>query len=130
MATFKEVGHKLCELCAAGKFDEAMDTLYADDAVQVEAMAMGPDMPRETKGLAALKDAAAKWSANTEVHEATTTGPFFFEPDRFACVMELDCTSKEGPMKGRHQVQEVCVYTVKDGKISRVEFFYDMPDMG
>ncbi len=130
MATLKEVGRELCALCAAGKFEEAMGSLYAEDAAQVEAMAMGPDMPRETKGLPAIKESAAKWFACTEIHEVKVTGPFFFEPDRFECTMWMDCTSAEGPMKGRHQVEEVCVYTVKDGKIALVEFFYDMPDMG
>jgi ketosteroid isomerase-like protein len=42
--------------------------------------------------------------------------------------MEIDCSHKEGPMQGRHQMKEICVYTVKDGKIVRAEFFYDMPE--
>jgi ketosteroid isomerase-like protein len=25
-------------------------------------------------------------------------------------------------------MKEICVYTVKDGKIVRAEFFYDMPE--
>ena len=129
MSTLKEVGRQLCELCAAGKYDEAFTALYADDAVSIEACEM-PGMPRELKGKEAIGKAMAEWDANTEVHSAVTTGPFFFEPDRFACIMEMDCTHKEGPMQGRHQMQEVCHYTVKDGKITRAEFYYDMPDMG
>jgi hypothetical protein len=94
--------------------------------VQAEAFAM-PGMERETKGLEAIGKAAADWAASTEIHSATTSKPFFFPPDRFACIMEIDCSHKEGPMQGRHQMKEICVYTVKDGKIVRAEFFYDMP---
>jgi hypothetical protein len=127
MSDLKEVGRKLCALCAEGKYDEAMATLYAPDAVQAEAFAM-PGMERETKGLEAIGKAAADWAASTEIHSATTSKPFFFPPDRFACIMEIDCSHKEGPMQGRHQMKEICVYTVKDGKIVRAEFFYDMPE--
>jgi hypothetical protein len=83
MSDLKEVGRKLCALCAEGKYDEAMATLYAPDAVQAEAFAM-PGMERETKGLEAIGKAAAEWAASTEIHSATTSKPFFFPPDRFA----------------------------------------------
>ncbi len=121
--TLREVAGKLCELCGEGRYEEAMESLYAPDAVQVEGMQCG-EMPRETKGLPDLRKRAEAWDANTVVHSATVGKPMFYEPDRFACTMGMDCTMKEGPMPGRQLIEEICVYTVKNGKIVRAEFFY------
>jgi ketosteroid isomerase-like protein len=39
----------------------------------------------------------------------------------------LDVTAKAGPMAGKRiQMNEAALYTVKDGKIVKEEFFYDM----
>jgi hypothetical protein len=126
MASLKEVGKKLCDLCNQGKFDEAMEQIYSKDAVQIEAATMPGCPSRETKGLDAIKKKAEQWNATTTVHACKVGKPQYHGDDRFACTMWLDCTSTEGPMKGRHQIEEICVYTVKNGKITKAEFFYDM----
>jgi ketosteroid isomerase-like protein len=125
MATTREIGKKLCELCAAGRWDEAMEALYAEEVLQVEAAAM-PGCPREMAGKDAIRQMTKQWQAHTTIHGQKVQGPYFHGDDKFACTMWLDCTSTEGPMKGRHQIEEVCVYTVQGGKIVRAEFFYDM----
>ena len=41
--------------------------------------------------------------------------------------MNVDTTPKAGPMAGkRMQFEEAILYTVRDGKIVREEFFYHM----
>ena len=42
--------------------------------------------------------------------------------------MTFDVTPKVGPTAGERQtMEEVCLYTVKDDKVSRAEFFYALP---
>lgn len=117
-----EIARKLMELCAQGKNMEALNTLFAQDAVSVEAGAP-PGMQREAKGLAAIKAKGEWWVANHEVHSAAMTGPWPHD-DRFIVGFQYDITNK--PSGNRMKMNEVGLFTVKNGKIVREEFFYDM----
>lgn len=121
----KEVGEKLVALCREGKNIEAVDTLYDPDIVSVEAMSM-PDMPAEMRGVEAVRGKNQWWMDNHEIHSASTEGPYP-HGDRFAVKYAYDVTAKAGPMAGnRMKMDEVAVYTVRDGKIVREEFYYSM----
>ena len=76
-----EIANKLVELCRQGKNAEALDTLYADDVVSVEA-AVPPGMEREAKGLAAVRAKGQWWEENHEIRSAGVTGPWPHD-DRF-----------------------------------------------
>jgi hypothetical protein len=116
--TTNEVGTKLVALCREGKFDEAMNSLYADDCVQREADAM-PGQPREWVGLPAIQKMSEEWSRNTKVFGFTCSDPQIHD-DRFAVWMEIDMEMTGMP---RMKVHEIGLYTVKNGKVSRIEFF-------
>jgi ketosteroid isomerase-like protein len=119
------VGKKLVELCLAGKNMECIETMYSPDIVSVEAMG-GPQMPAEMKGIDAVKGKATWWEANHEVHSAAVDGPYP-HGDRFIATFKYDVTAKAGPMAGkRFPMNEGALYTVKDGKIVKEEFFYSM----
>lgn len=126
------VGKSMVAMLQQGKFEEAMAEFYADDAVHNEA-ADAPDgspFKRVTRGIEDLKKGAAMWNEMNEVHGGENRGPYFFGPDRFAVWMSIDLTPKAGPTAGqRTKMEEVCVYTVKDGKISNVDFMYDFTAM-
>ena len=115
-----EIANKLVELCRQGKNTEALTTLYSNDAVSVEAMAM-PGMNQEAKGLPAIKAKGEWWITNHEVHSAAVTGPWP-HGDRFIVGFQYDVTNK--PSGNRMQMDEAALFTVKDGKIVREEFFY------
>ena len=115
-----EIANKLVELCRQGKNTEALTTLYSNDAVSVEAMAM-PGMNQEAQGLPAIKAKGEWWMANHEVHSASITGPWP-HGDRFIVGFQYDVTNK--PSGNRMQMDEAALFTVKDGKIVREEFFY------
>ena len=117
-----EIGRKLVALCGQGKSAEALDTLFADDVVSVEAVAM-PGMQQEAKGLAAVRGKGEWWVANHEIHSASVTGPWP-HGDRFVVGFQYDVTNK--PSGKRMKMDEVGLYTVRNGKIVREEFFYDM----
>ena len=97
---------------------EALDILFADDVVSVEAVAM-PGAQQEIKGLAAVKGKHEWWLANHEIH---CDGPWP-HGDRFVVGFQYDVTNK--PSGKRMKMDEVGLYTVRNGKIVREEFFYD-----
>src|SRR5665811_1988797 len=118
--TTKNIGQQLVDLCKAGKNQEAMKSLYADAIVSVEAFGL-PGQSPQTTGLAACLAKAAQWAEMTEVHGRKIEGPFP-HGDRFAVFFETDITRR--PDNQRLTRKEVAVYTVKDDKIVREEFFY------
>ncbi len=117
-----EVGNKLVELCKQGQNLQAIETLYAPDIVSVEAMTM-PNMPAEMNGIEAIKGKTKWWLENHEVHSSACEGPYP-HGDRFIVRFQYDVTNK--PSQRRMQMDEMALFTVKDGKIAREEFFYAM----
>ena len=116
--TTQEVALQLVALCKEGKNLEAIETLYADDVVSVEPVAMG-DQGRETHGKQAAIGKYHWWNSAHDVHSITVDGPFG-NPERFVVLFTLDATFKATgqAMKGR----EAAIYTVENGKIAREEF--------
>jgi len=119
-----QTAKKLTEYCQTGQEDQGMDELYAQDCVSVEALDM-PDspMPREAKGLDAIKAKGEWWYANNEVHNSTAEGPFLHGDDTFSLIFDMDVTDKNSGV--RMQMREVGLYTVNsNGMITREAFFY------
>ncbi len=120
-----EVGNKLVEMCRAGDFRGALEAVYAEDIVSVEAQDLSGE-GREVRGLDAVRGKTEQWESSNEVHSCEVDGPYPHD-DRFTVHFKLDVTPNSGPMAGqRFQMQEVGLYTVKDGKVAREEFFYHM----
>ena len=114
----EEIAKKVVELCRQQAWKEAVDTLYADEIVSVEARSMDGGSP-ETHGIEGVRKKVDWWMNNMEVHSSKAIGPFVAH-DRFVVQFEVDVTDKESSK--RFQMSEVGVYTVKDGKIVREEF--------
>ena len=115
------VAEELVSFCRAGRNIDAINSLYSPDIVSVESMG-NEQMPREMKGLNAVRQKNEWWVANNEVHSAQVDGPFVGEGDKFAVYYNYDVTSK--PTGKRVQMEEMALYSVKDGKIVREQFFY------
>ncbi len=119
----EKVANRLVELCATGKYREAITELYADNARHVEVMGM-PGCSRIVEGKPAILEKADQWDKTTTVHSASCGKPLV-NGDQFVCPMSIDCTSSEGPMAGqRMDMNETCLYTVKNGRITEAKFFY------
>ena len=123
--TTLEVGKKLVALCKEDKNVQAVETLYSPSIVSIEAMSM-PGMPAKIEGLDAVKKKNKHFMDTHKIHSKEINGPWP-NGDRFAVHMKYDVTASDGPMAGKRMtMEETALYTVKDGKIAREEFFYDM----
>lgn len=121
----EKVAARLVELCSAGRYMDAMQELYADDAAHVEVMEVpGSPFQRVTRGKRSLVQKGEWWMDNVTVHSQSVGRPLV-NGDQFLIEMTMDCTMNAGPMAGqRMQMAEQCLYTVRDGKISEAKFFY------
>jgi hypothetical protein len=113
-----EVAARLVGLCKNHRNFEAMRELYADDIVSVEPVPMNGSF--ETAGKAAVIQKSEQFQSAHEVHEAKIEGPFLANT-KFSVVFDWDLTNKASGK--RATVREIAVYSVRDGKISREEFF-------
>jgi ketosteroid isomerase-like protein len=111
--TTEDVAKKVVELVRKQSWYEALDTLYADDIVSVEATAP------ESRGKEAVRGKVDWWLNAMQVHSFKAGEPFVAH-DRFVVQYDADVTEKES--KQRRDMSEVGVYTVKNGKIVREEF--------
>lgn len=122
-ASTASIAQELVTLCRAGRNLEAISKLYSPKIVSVEPVG-SESMPAEMTGIDAIRGKNEWWFANNEVHKSETTGPFVGE-GQFAVKYEFDVTPKGTGQ--RFQMEEMALYTVKDGKIVREQFFYNMP---
>lgn len=114
-----EIAQRLAELCRKGEFETAQKELYAEDVISIEPYAT-PDFEKETKGLQAIIEKGHKFEAMVEAMHSSSVSEPLIASDAFALTLNMDITMKE---KGRMQMEELCVYTVKDGKITSEQFF-------
>ncbi|HEY1765673.1 MAG TPA: nuclear transport factor 2 family protein [Opitutaceae bacterium] len=114
----KEIASRLVALCRQGKFEDAQKELFSTNAKSIEAED-SPMQPRETKGLDGIIAKGHEFQASVEkIHSMSISEPLVAE-DSFACTMTLDVTMKG---RGRNTMSEVCVYDVRDGKITAEQF--------
>jgi hypothetical protein len=113
-----EIAKKVVELTRKQAWYEALDTLYDDNVVSVEAFSMSGESP-ETRGKEGVRGKIDWWVNSMEVHSFDAHGPFVAH-DRFVVQFDADVSDKQS--KERRKMSEVGVYTVKDGKIVREEF--------
>jgi len=120
MTTTTELGKKYVALVKEGRREECLSTLFAPDAVSVEA-ADFPGRERTVEGLDGLRAKSKFFLDNNEVHKIEVFGPYPND-DRFAVRFVLEVTFK--PNGQRRAIDEVGLFTVANGKITREEFFY------
>lgn len=117
-----EIGKKLVDYCKKNQPLKAVEELYSDQIESQEAME-SPGMPSHMRGLEAIRKKNKQWEETMEIHSSQVDGPFPLG-DRFAVHFKYDTTDKK--TNQRWQMEEVGLYTVKDGKIIKEEFFYTM----
>lgn len=124
MSDINQIANDLVQYCRNNEEAKCLDTLYADNAVSVEAFPMpGQDSP-ETHGLDGIRGKHDWFFSNNEVHSQDVEGPFMHGDNRFGVIFSMDVTDKNSGQRG--QMKELGVYTVDNDKIVREEFFYTM----
>ncbi len=114
-----DIAHDLVALCREGKFDESGEKYWADDVVSIEAM--GEEAV--SRGKSAARGKGEWWAGAHDVHSVEVEGPYV-NGDQFVVRFKMDMTIKETGV--RQRMDEVGVYTLKDGKIAEERFFYAM----
>lgn len=112
-----EIAKQFTDALKAGDFPKA-ESLWADDVVSIEAQS---GEMREVRGKDAVHGKGEWWTANHEVHRFETHGPYV-NGDQFALDFKIDVTRKQ--TGERVQMDEVGLYTVRNGKIVEERFFY------
>ena len=115
-----DIGKRYVALCKEGKFDDCITSLFAPNAVSVEAAAP-PGQDRTAKGIEAIRAKGKWWADNHTVHKAEVFGPYPHD-NRFAVRFVFDFTEK--PSGKRTTMDEVGLFTVENDKITREEFYY------
>jgi len=117
------VAKRLVALCREGKYEEAQRELYANDAVSIEMEGLPPGALGNVKGLEAIYEKGRQFNEGIEAVHGGSVGDPIVAGNWFSLVMTMDATFKG---RGRMNMQEICVYQVRDGKIVREQFFYDV----
>ncbi len=114
----RDVAKKLIRYCRDKKHRKAVEELYAADCTSREM----PDSPDEfVQGKAKIVKKNNKWFEMVkEFHECEVTDPLIAD-NFFSCLMTID-VSFYG--RKRMQLQELCVYEVRNSKIISEQFFY------
>ena len=113
----QDIATDLVALCRAGKFDEAGEKYWADDVLSVEPAG---DMA-ETRGKVAVRGKGEWWEGAHTVHAVEIAGPYV-NGNQFAVRFTIDQTVKETGERGT--MDEIGLYTLKNGKIAEERFFY------
>lgn len=122
-ASTATVAQELVALCRAGRNLDAIEKLYSPRIVSIEPIG-DENMPAEMAGIEAIRGKNQWWFENNEVHSHEVNGPFLGD-GQFAVQYTFETTFK--PSGQRMKMSEMALYTVKDGKIAREQFFYNAP---
>lgn len=117
--TTQDVANRLVELCREGKQEQVVKELYSEDIVSIEPEGM-PN--RIVKGLAGIAQKGKEFQAKlVKVNSSSVTDPVVAE-NFFSCGMYMNVQMKDVPVPV--DMNEICVYNVRNGKIVKEEFFY------
>jgi len=116
----QEVANKWAEMCNQGQFLECVDELYAANIISREMIGTPDDV---VSGKQNIIEKSQKWLDSVqEFHGGNVSEPVVAQ-NHFTSIMSFDVTFKES---GRQQMEEVCVFEVKEGEIINEQFFYSM----
>ena len=117
--TTQEVANRLVELCRTGQQEQAVQELYSPDIVSVEPEG-APN--RIVKGLEGIAKKSEQFQSMIEKMNSSFVSDPIVAENFFSCTMLMNVQMKGVPVA--IDMDEVCVYTVNNGKIVKEEFFY------
>ena len=119
--TTQNVADRFMELAKVNKFDQIQDELYSQDCESIEPESGAALGMLNAKGMEAIQEKGKRFNENVEeMHSGYANEPIV-SPNHFALAMGMDVTMKG---VGRMKLDELAVYQVNDGKITKEQFFY------
>lgn len=116
--TTHEVAEKYYSWAKEGQWTKIHNELYSKDVWSIEAES---SKAPPVQGLKAIKQKGEQWVENIkQVHGGYCNAPIV-AGNHFSCAMGTQYTDKKD---ARQQLDEVCVFEVKEGKIVKEQFFY------
>ena len=113
------IAERFVELCNQGKNFDVMRTLYAPGIVSVEVDGS------ETAGQQAVIQKSERFGESNTIERQVLRGPFFNNVrdgnGQFAIHFVFEVTNKATGKRG--PIEEVAIYTVANGLITREQFF-------
>ena len=114
----KEIAHQLVNYCRQGKDGQAVEELYHPQVTSVEMKGWPMEI---VNGIDNIRMKHKMFNDSIEeIHSNEVSEPLVCN-GYFSCVMSFDATFKG---RGRSKISELCIYEVKEGKITREQFFY------
>ena len=119
--TTKDVATRFQELANEGKFQAIQEELFSQDAESIEpATGMSIGM-KNAKGLDAIKEKGRLFNEQVEAMHGGYSSEPVVGGNYFSVAMGMEMTMKGA---GRMSLDEIAVYEVKEGKITKEQFFY------
>ena len=119
--TTKEVANRFSELAAQNNWMQIQQELFSKDAVSIEPSHADAQGLGNAEGLDAIMKKVEMFQRMVEeVHGGYCSEPIV-AGNHFAVGMGIDATMKG---QGRSKMDEIAVYEVKDGKITKEQFFF------
>lgn len=119
----EQVAGRLVELLRQCQYTQAHEELFAQDAVNIEMPSMTEGPMGSATGLDAIKQKGRAFAEMVEAVHSNEVSVPGIAGNWFSVAVVMDATMQG---RGRVTMREVCVYHVRDGKIDREQFFYDM----
>ncbi|MDO6738544.1 SnoaL-like domain-containing protein [Wenyingzhuangia sp. 2_MG-2023] len=116
--TTQEIADRLVDLCRRGQNALAQVELYHDNIESIESQT---SRYRRTKGIKNVQKKTAMFFERAKtIYKYEISTPLVVE-DHICFKMSLDVDIRG---LGRVQLEELCMYHLKDGKIIKEEFYY------
>ncbi len=116
--TTEKIAYRLVDLCRQGQNALAQVELYDDCIESIESQAT---RYRKVKGIKKVQRKTAMfYEMAQEIHKYELSDPLIVD-DHFCFKLSVDVTVRG---LGRVQLEELCVYHVKNSKIVKEEFYY------
>jgi hypothetical protein len=120
--TTQEVATRLVELCREGQYMEAAQELYSPHIISIEPD--GTPHPK-VQGMEAIAKKGEAWRKMVdEIQSSFISDPIVAE-NFFSVTMKSTVRMKDQSVIN---MEELCVYTVADGKVVQDQFFYSVPN--
>ncbi len=117
--TTHEIANRLADYCRRGDFETAQKELFSKDVVSIEPEASN-GFEKEINGLDNVIEKGQRFQSMMEETYGINISEPLVSGNSIAFILDMDAKMKG---RDREMMSELCVYTVKDGKIATEQFF-------